>query len=115
MLVADSIVIRAFGFSPRAELGGLLWNQFLITALLTLPIMAISSLTAGFVQLFGAVFLMVLAVFAWMLSFGTSFFWLNWIITYYALSVLAPAGLIIVIWQYALRGKRSRRDRWRLG
>src|SRR5437588_5321755 len=50
MLIAQAIVVKAHGFSPIAELPGLLWSQLLITAAFILPVAAMAAVTAGICQ-----------------------------------------------------------------
>jgi hypothetical protein len=67
-LIADTIILRAWGFKIGPELGGLLWTQVLVTAVFVLPIAALSAVTTGFSQLLAVTLLVVLAVSGWSLG-----------------------------------------------
>ena len=115
LLAAHIAILLAYGFHPLSELPGLLWSQVLITAVLVLPIAALSALTTGFVQLLitGAVLWLALA--AW--NIVAPFYlvdpgWraLEWVRTYYDIAVLVLATLAILVWQYARR--KTAAARW---
>lgn len=55
MLVADGMIVRAYGLPLGKELAGLLWSQILLAVVFVLPIATLSGLTTGFVQLIFAV------------------------------------------------------------
>src|SRR6266478_7175882 len=55
MLLADGVIVRAYGLPLGTELRGLLWSQVLISIVFILPIAALSALTTGFVQLIFAI------------------------------------------------------------
>ncbi|MGA2770621.1 MAG: hypothetical protein ABSG26_07380 [Bryobacteraceae bacterium] len=115
LLAAHIAILLAYGFNPLAEIPGLLWSQVLITAVLVLPIAALSALTTGFVQLLITGSVLCLALVAWnigMPSAGLDAGWraLEWIRSYYEIAVLALAALAILVWQYARR--RTAAARW---
>src|SRR5437899_265680 len=65
MLVADVIILGAYGFSLRAELPGLLWYQVLLTTFFVLPMAALAALTTGFVQLLFAILVLSAGILLW--------------------------------------------------
>ena len=108
LLAAHIAILLAYGFHPLSELPGLLWSQVLITAVLVLPIAALSALTTGFVQLLitGAVLWLALA--AWNIAapfYLVDLGWraLEWVRYCYDIAVLVLATLAILVWQYARR------------
>jgi hypothetical protein len=108
LLVADVIIIRAYGFAPEAEIPGLLWTQALLSAAFLLPVAALCAVTSGFVELLSAGFVFLVGVLAWnivvpQLTPGATWGALDWITVYYAILVAALAALIVLIWQYAKR------------
>lgn len=108
MLIADAVIIRAYGFSPLAELPGLLWSQVLLTAIFVLPMAALSAITTGFLQLVLTIFLIALAVVTWTIAapeagLGAPWFTLDWVGLYYVIVVVTVAAVAIVAWQYARR------------
>jgi hypothetical protein len=116
LLIADVVIVRAFGFSIVHEIPGLLWTQVLLIAAFVLPVAALSALTPGFLQLILTILTFSIAALAWtiflpVLGFGRNMFWmeLEWIRIYSALLVVAAASLIILIWQYARRRTFSTR------
>jgi hypothetical protein len=115
LLVAQVVILRAYGFHPAAEIPGLLWSQVLVTAVLVLPVAALASLTTGFVQLLSTGSVLCLALVAW--NIGAPFYrldvgWraLEWVRSYYDIGILALAALAILVWQYARR--RTAAARW---
>jgi len=115
LLAAQIAILLAYGFNPLAELPGLLWSQVLVTAVLVLPIAALSALTTGFVQLLSTGSALGLALVAWNIvapfyRFDTGWRALEWVRLYYDIAVLALAALAILVWQYARR--RTTATRW---
>lgn len=111
MLIAQTIVIAAHGFSPAHEISGLLWSQVLLAIGVILPIATIAAVTSSVVQflvlgLVAFVCVMLLSmrflVFASLMAGGG---WgpMEWIHTSYSLLLAAIAAPAILIWQYARR------------
>lgn len=108
LLVADAIIIRAYGFAPAAEISGLLWTQILFSAAFLLPVAALCAVSTGFVQLLSGTFILFVVVLAWntavpALTIGGTWGALDWITVYCAILVALLAASIILIWQYAKR------------
>jgi len=108
LFVADAIIIRVYGFSPAAEIAGLLWTQILFSAAFLLPVAALCAVTTGFVQLLSGTFILFVVVLAWntavpALTIGGTWGALDWITVYSAILVALLAASIILIWQYAKR------------
>jgi hypothetical protein len=112
LLVAHIAILLAYGFHPLAELPGLLWSQVLVTAVLVLPMAAISALTTGFVQLLITGSILGLALAAWNIIASLDAGWraIEWIRSYCDITVVALAALAILVWQYASR--RTTIARW---
>ncbi len=111
-LIADALIVRAYGFKIGSELGGLLWTQVLLTAAFVLPVAALSAVTAGFVQLLAVTLLLVLAVAGWFLLIpgaGDPWLALEWTKSYSTGLVVAGAALAIILWQYAHRDTNTSR------
>jgi hypothetical protein len=112
MLIADTVILRAWGFKIGSELGGLLWAQVLLAAVLVLPVAALSAVTTGFVQLLAVTFLVVLAVAGCYLlipGVGDTWLALEWTRSYSTGLVVAGAALAIILWQYARRDTTTSR------
>jgi hypothetical protein len=114
MLVADTIIVRAHGFSLLAELPGFLWSQVLLTAVCVLPMAALSALTTGFVQLVLTSVVLALALMPWNmlapgLSLGATWVALDWVKSYCAGVATTIAALAILTWQYARRSTAAAR------
>lgn len=126
MLVAQLVILRAYGFSIGAEFPGLLWNQVLLTIVFVLPIFAVSALTTGFVQLIAGILtpcVIALAVsvirpgrgvtltsfpggLAFLrlgMSLGVFTLGPGWIQAYFLYLLIAVAGSTIILWQYRRR------------
>jgi hypothetical protein len=108
LLAADAIIIRAYGFAPDAEVGGLLCTQLLFSAVFLLPVAALCAMTTGFVQLLSASFVLLVVVLVLntvvpQFTLGGTWGALDWITLYYAFLVAALAAVIILVWQYAKR------------
>jgi hypothetical protein len=109
MLIADVLIIRAYGFSIETELPGLIWSQVLLIIVFLLPILALSALTRGFVQLIVAilapwVFVLALGLFAphiFLLGFGGGLMWIRF---YFVFLIITAAASVILFWQYSRRG-----------
>ena len=105
-LIADAVILRAWGFKIGSELGGLLWAQVLLAAVLVLPVAALSAVTTGFVQLLAVTFLLALGLAGWYLlipAAGDPWLALEWTRSYSTGLVVAGAALAIILWQYARR------------
>src|SRR6266478_487348 len=100
MLLADAVIVRAYGLPLAAEMPGLLWSQVLIAIVFIVPIAALSALTTGFVQLIFAiltpcVIALGVAIVAPEIVLGGC-----WVGSYLVISVAASA---ILVWQYSTR------------
>ncbi len=124
MLIADVVIIRAYGLSLGRALPGLIWSQVLLTVVFLLPIFALSALTTGSVQLILAILApCVIALIFATLRPGTVLFLAmsrpglafngfeagyafgyEWIRSYALFLVISTAGSAILLWQYARRG-----------
>lgn len=51
LLLAQCFLLMRAGFSPLAHLGGLLFNLFLISALVVLPLLALAAVTSSFARM----------------------------------------------------------------
>jgi hypothetical protein len=109
MLFADVVILRAYGLRPLgAELPGLLWSQVLLAIVFVLPIAALSTLTAGFVQLIFAiltpcVIALVVAIVAPEVVLGGFSGGTDWVRTYCLFLVISVAAPAILVWQYSTR------------
>jgi hypothetical protein len=108
LLAAHIVILLAYGFHPLAEIPGLLWSQVLITAVLVLPMAALSALTTGNVQLLMTGSVLGLALVAWNIvapfyRYDEGWRALEWVRYSYDVAVLALATLVILVWQYARR------------
>ncbi|HZU27053.1 MAG TPA: hypothetical protein VFA04_16115 [Bryobacteraceae bacterium] len=108
-LIADAVVLRAFGFSLAPQVAGLLWAQLLVIAWLALPVAALAAVTTGVVQLIAALSITALAVVA--LTFvlsgsnaGAPWLALEWTRSYAMLAVIAVAAIMIIVRQYKRQG-----------
>ncbi|MBV8809140.1 MAG: hypothetical protein JO033_10745 [Acidobacteriaceae bacterium] len=114
LLVADAVIIQAYGFSPIHQLTGLLWTQVLLAAAFVLPVAALSTLTAGLLQLVLTSLAFSIAVLLYNLSaplLHRYAFWpeLEWMRIYSALLLVVAASVPIIVWQYARRKTTSTR------
>jgi hypothetical protein len=108
MLLADGVIVRAYGLPLGAELPGLLWSQVLLTIVFVLPIVALSALTTGFVQLIFAiltpcVIALGVAVIAPEVVLGGFFGGSDWVKVYFVFLVIGIAVSAILVWQYSMR------------
>ncbi len=108
MLLADAVIVRAYGLPLAAEMPGLLWSQVLIAIVFILPIAALSALTTGFVQLIFAiltpcVIALGVAIVAPEVVLGGFLGGSDWVKTYYAFLVMSVAASAILVWQYSMR------------
>jgi hypothetical protein len=111
MFIAQAIVIQLHGFSPLAELSGLLWNQLLLTLVVILPLAAVAAVTASIVQflVIGLVAFVLMLLLSFQLSrvalamAGGGWGPMEWIQNYFALLLVAVAAPAILIWQYSRR------------
>jgi hypothetical protein len=108
-LASDAVIIRAHGFRIASEAGGLLWSQVLLTALLVLPLAALSAITTGIVQLLAVISLVALAVAGWNLvipdlGMGAPWLALEWTRSYSAGLVVMVAAVAIILRQYVRKG-----------
>jgi|ERR1017187_101436 hypothetical protein len=119
MLVADAVIVHAYGLPLGPALPGLLWSQILLTVVFLLPIFALSALTNGFVQLIVTILApCVIALLLAIISPGAVLYpgvafgrfagastggyeWINFYILYLVISV---GGSAILLWQYTRRG-----------
>jgi hypothetical protein len=115
MLIAQIVIVHAYGFPIGAELTGLLWSQILLTIVFVLPVLAISALTTGFTQLIaGMLTPCVIALALASLKFKYQFFLLGitsvftsgpgWVWSYLVFLIIAIAAPAILFWQYRRRG-----------
>jgi hypothetical protein len=120
MLVADMVILRAYGFSLGAELPGLLWSQVLLTIVYLLPIIALAAVTTGFVQLSFAILMpfvivLIFAMFQPGVVLLRPVFFLGrfaggipvgyeWVKSYFAFIVITACASVILFWQYSRRG-----------
>lgn len=115
MLLADGIIVHAFGLPLRTELPGLLWSQVLLAIAFVLPIAALSALTTGFVQLIFAILTpcvigLGIAIIAPEVVLGGFFGASDWVKTYYVFLLITVAASGILIWQYAMRRTAAARS-----
>jgi hypothetical protein len=115
MLIADAVIVRAYGLPLGAELPGLLWSQILLTVVFLLPIAALSALTTGFVQLIFAilapcVIALAVAIVAPEVVLGAFLGGSDWVRSYYAFLVISVAASAILIWQYSRRRTAAARS-----
>lgn len=108
MLVADGLIVRAYGLPLGTVLPGLLWSQVLLAVVFILPIATLSGLTTGFVQLILAVLTpcviaLVVAIIAPEVVLGTYWGASQWVKSYFAFLVIAIASSVILVWQYSRR------------
>ena len=111
LLVAQMVVVKAYGFSLSMELAGLLWTQLLLILVFDLPVAAIAALTTGLVQFLLAI-LIAFAI-SLLLSMrlmlvtaaiaGGEWGPIEWTHTYYSLLLIGTAALAILLWQYRTR------------
>src|ERR1700694_198668 len=116
MLLADGIIVRAYGLHPLgAELPGLLWSQVLLAIVFVLPIAALSVLTTGFVQLIFAiltpcVIALGVAIVAPEVVLGGFWGGSDWVKTYYVYLLISVAASGILVWQYSMRRTAAARS-----
>jgi len=108
MLIADVIILHAYGLPVAAEWPGLLWAQVLLTVIFLLPILILSAVTTGFVQLLIAILVPCLAVLLvtivgpdLVLALPSGYGWIN---SYVAFVLIAVAAAVVLIWQYRRLG-----------
>jgi hypothetical protein len=114
MIVADTLIVSAYGFWAAAILPGLLWSQVLLTAVFLLPIAALSTLTKGLVQLVLTLTAIAVAFLAWSSlehGWGQANDWFNleWVRTDFIVASAGLTALTIVLFQYARRETRAAR------
>src|ERR1700730_4731752 len=115
LLIADGVIVRAYGLPLGAELPGLLWSQILLTIVFLLPMVALSALTTGFVQLIFAiltpcVIALAVAIVDPEVVLGAFLGGSDWVRSYYAFLVISVAALAILIWQYSRRKTAAARS-----
>lgn len=115
MLLADGIIVYAYGLPLRTELPGLLWSQVLLAIAFVLPIAVLSALTIGFVQLIFAILVpcviaLGIAIIAPDVVLGGFFGASDWVKTYYVFLLITVAASGILIWQYAMRRTAAARS-----
>jgi hypothetical protein len=114
-LVADGVIVHAYGLPFWTELPGLFWSQVLLAIVFVLPIAALSALTSGFVQLIFAVLTpcviaLGVAIVAPEVVLGGFLGGSEWVKAYYAFLVVSVAASAILIWQYAMRNTAAARS-----
>ncbi len=115
MLLADGVIVRAYGLPLWAELPGLLWSQVLLAIVFVLPIAALSALTTGFVQLIFAiltpcVIALGVAIVAPEVVLGGFLGGSDWVKTYYVFLLISVAASGILVWQYSMRRTAAARS-----
>jgi hypothetical protein len=115
MLLADGVIVRAYGLPLGAELPGLLWSQVLLAIVFVLPIAALSALTSGFVQLIFAILTpciiaLGVAIVAPEVVLGGFLGGSDWVKAYYVFLVISIAGLAVLVWQYSMRRTAAARS-----
>jgi hypothetical protein len=115
MLLADGVIVRAYGLPLGAELPGLLWSQVLLAIVFVLPIAALSAVTTGFVQLIFAiltpcVIALCVAIVAPEVVLGGFFGGSDWVKTYYVFLLMSVAASGILVWQYSMRRTAAARS-----
>jgi hypothetical protein len=115
MLLADGVIVHAYGLPFWAELPGLFWSQVLLAMVFVLPIAALSALTSGFVHLIFAVLTpcviaLGVAIVAPEVVLGGFLGGSDWVKTYYALLVISVAASAILVWQYSMRNTAAARS-----
>jgi hypothetical protein len=116
MLIAQMLIVHAYGFSIGAEFVGLLWSQVLLTIVFVLPILAISALTDGFVQLIAGILtpcVIALTLFGLSVNFKPQFMLFgiaggfsnghDWVRSYLIYLIITVAASAILLWQYSSR------------
>ncbi len=102
LLLAQAIIVAADGFPLFSSLGGLLWNQVWLAALLVLPVSAVASLTRNLAQ-FLPVALLTAGFLIFLIAISNESSNGGWISASLALA-LAGAIAIYSVWrQYQLR------------
>jgi hypothetical protein len=122
MLIAQLVIVRAYGFSLGAELPGLLCSQILLTIVFVLPIFAMSALTNGFVQLIAGILapcVIALVLAGLSFNFKPQFILMGvasgfspghqWVRTCLIFLIITVAASAIVFWQYRRRGTTAAR------
>ncbi|HEY3939920.1 MAG TPA: hypothetical protein VGL97_20990 [Bryobacteraceae bacterium] len=109
LLIADVIILRAFGFNIETQISGLLWTQVLLVAVFLLPVGALSAVTTGFAEMLSISLVFLVLVLVWNIAaparvLGAIWGPLDWIPAYYAMLVTVGAALVILIWQYKRKG-----------
>lgn len=116
MLIAQIVIVHAYGFSIGAELAGLLWSQVLLTIVFVLPVLATSALTDGFIQLIAGILtpcVIALALFGLSVNFKPQFIVIgvaggfsnghDWVRSYLVFLIIIAAASAILFWQYSRR------------
>jgi hypothetical protein len=105
MLLAQALILRAYGFSLGAVIPGLLWNQALLSAVLVLPMAALAAVTTGFVQL--PLTILILSVSALLytmaaprMSAGSGSGPLSWVTSLFEVVMILVVALAVIVWQY---------------
>lgn len=108
LLLADALIIHAAGFSLAEQWAGLFWSQVLLIAVFALPVALLSAITNGLPELLAVVLFVVLVVLVRVLVsplLHHDFAWweLEWVKTYFLITLAALASALILVWQYARR------------
>jgi hypothetical protein len=101
-MLAQATIVSLDGLPLFSNIGGLLWNQVLISVLLLLPVAAIAALTRNLAQFLPAVVLTA-ALLAGPVSERRSPGDLEWIRSSLGLSVAAAIAAVVLWRQYRLR------------
>jgi hypothetical protein len=122
MLIAQLVIVRAYGFSLGAKLPGLLWSQVLLTIVFVLPVLAMSALTTGFVQLIAGILapcVIALTLAGLSINFKLQFILFgfaggfsnghDWVRSYLVFLIITAAASAILFWQYRRRGTPAAR------
>ncbi len=102
LLVAQAAIVSLDGLPLSSNVGGLLWNQVLISVLLLLPVAAIAALTRNLAQ-FLPVVVLTGALLAGPVSGHDSMGDLEWIRSSLGLFIAAAIGALVLQRQYRLR------------
>jgi len=105
IVIADSVILNANGFSLLKELPGLITEQVLITAALFLPMVALAAVTTGLVQVLLAVLIFAaIAITRSLLVFRAPLSRpVDWVGATVAVVGIASVAAAVVLWQYSRR------------
>jgi hypothetical protein len=104
LLIADAVVLAIAGFSIAANLAGLLWSVFLVTAGLLLAFCAFATLMRGLTQwVLSAIVIVGGASFLDVIGKGNVWGGVDWIRDHGGTAILLLAASIVLLWQYKRR------------